>query len=126
MCFLGFEHGWISMWIWIWSCQDLLVAAAYVKHYHFTHIVIYQHITYDLYHVSRITCISVLGSDLSCSSQRLLIHIKSAVKAIRTLDCLCMRYTGGQIREAYGLDFDDPASLVRLPAIGILVGTTSE
>ena len=37
-----------------------------------------------------------------------------------------MRYTEGQIREAYGLDFDDPASLVRLPAIGILVGTTSE
>ena len=32
-----------------------------------------------------------------------------------------MRYTKGQIREAYGLDFDDPASLVRLPAMGILV-----
>ena len=90
------------------------------------HIVIYQHITYDLYHVSRIKCISVLGSDLSCSSHRLLIHIKSAIKAIRALDCLCMRCTEGQIREAYGLDFDDTASLVRLPAIGFLFGTTSE
>ena len=94
--------------------------------YAYCHLSTYYDVTYDLYHVSRIKCISVLGSDLSCSSHRLLIHIKSAVKAIRTLDCLCMRYTKGQIREAYGLDFDDPASLVRLPAMGILVGTTSE